>query len=120
MPGAKLYMVLLFLRRIGGWHAKDSHNILLVALAPKLQSQQPQARSWHCVRQPFAETTGGDAVQCIAALPQDEKLDAEAEETLSKLHIIRHTAMTFKRFERESPGNSSLDAVKEEKNWMPY
>ena len=52
--------------------------VLLATFAPKIQAQQHQARDWYCVRQAFAETTDGDVVvlQCVAALPKNEKLDA--------------------------------------------
>ena len=45
----------------------------------------------------FAETTDGDVVvlQCVAALPKNEKLDAEDEDILGKLERIRWNAQTF-------------------------
>lgn len=79
----------------------DMRNILVIVLlaifAPKIQAQQHQARDWNCVRQPFAESTDGDVVvlQCAAALPKTEKLDAEDEDTLGKLERIRWNAQTF-------------------------
>ncbi len=69
---------------------------LIVSFAPRIQAQQHQARDWHCVRQPFAETADGNVafLQCVAALPRDDRLDAEDEDTLSKLERIRYSART--------------------------
>jgi hypothetical protein len=55
------------------------------------------------------------ALQCVATLPKEDRLDADDEDALTKLEIIRHTAMTFRQSEPESPGNSSLDTSKREK-----
>jgi hypothetical protein len=68
-------------------------TVLLVALASSIQGQH-RARDWQCVRQPLAETTDGNvvALQCVAALPTNDKLDAEDEDTLTKLEIVRHNA----------------------------
>jgi hypothetical protein len=68
--------------------------ILLATFAPKIQAQQHQTRDWYCIRQSFAETTDGDVVvlQCVAALPKNDKLDAEDEDILGKLERIRWNA----------------------------
>lgn len=88
--------------------------VLLATLAPTIQAQQHQARDWHCVRQHFVETTDGDVLvlQCVAALPKDEKLDTEDEDTLTKLEIIRHNATTLRQLGQESPKNWPMDTVK--------
>ncbi len=59
-------------------------------------------------------TTDGNVVvlPCIAALPKDEQLDAEDEETLTKLEVIRYNAMTYKQLERERSKNWSLETGK--------
>jgi hypothetical protein len=77
--------------------------ILFATAAPNIQAQQHQARNWHCVRQPWVETTDGNVVvlRCVAALPKDEKLDADDEDTLTKLDIIRHDAEAFNQPEPE-------------------
>jgi hypothetical protein len=83
--------------------------ILLATLAPKIQAQQHQTRDWYCVRQSFAETTDGDVVvlQCVAALPKNDKLDAEDEDILGKLERIRWNAQTF-----AGKGNEMTDAMR--------
>ena len=85
--------------------------VLLATFAPKIQAQQHQARDWYCVRQSFAETTDGDVVvlQCVAALPKNEKLklDVEDEDILGKLERIRWNAQTF-----TGKGNEMIDAMR--------
>jgi hypothetical protein len=83
--------------------------ILLATLAPKIQAQQHQTRDWYCVRQSFAETTDGDVVvlQCVAALPKNDKLVAEDEDILGKLERIRWNAQTF-----AGKGNEMMDAMR--------
>ena len=83
--------------------------VLLATFAPKIQGQQHQTRDWYCVRQSFAETTDGDVVvlQCVAALPKNEKLDAEDEDILGKLERIRWNAQTF-----TGKGNELMDAMR--------
>ena len=83
--------------------------ILLATFAPKIQAQQHQTRDWYCVRQSFAETTDGDVVvlQCVAALPKNDKLDAEDEDILGKLERIRWNAQTF-----TGKGNELMDAMR--------
>jgi hypothetical protein len=49
---------------------------------------------------------------CAAALPLDDKLDAEDEDILTKLEIIRYNAATFKQLAQESPKKWSLDTGK--------
>jgi hypothetical protein len=70
---------------------------LLVICAPRIHAQQHQTRDWYCVRQPFelAETTDGTVavLQCVAAL-RTGKLDAEDEDSLSKLERIRYSTQT--------------------------
>jgi hypothetical protein len=74
---------------------------LLVAIAfsplRMLAQQSKQAKDWRCVRQAFLETSDGDVVvmQCLAALPKDEKLDAEDSDLITRLEIIRANAQTF-------------------------
>lgn len=87
---------------------------LLVTLAPKIQAQtQHQARTWHCVRQPMLETTDGDVMvlQCVAALPNDEKLDAQDKDILFQLEVARSNARTFKQADQEDPKHWSLDSA---------
>jgi len=83
--------------------------VLLATFAPKIQAQQHQTRDWSCVRQSFAETTDGDVVvlQCVAALPKNDKLDAEDEDILGKLERIRWNAQTF-----TGKGNEMMDAMR--------
>ncbi len=46
----------------------------------------------------------------MAALPKDQKLDPQDEETLTQLEIIRYNALTFKQLEQEDPKHwSSAD-----------
>ena len=91
----------------------DMRKILLIVLlatfTAKIQAQQHQARDWYCVRQAFAETTDGDVVvlQCVAALPKNDKLDAEDEDILGKLERIRWNAQTF-----TGKGNKMVDAIR--------
>jgi hypothetical protein len=88
--------------------------VLLATFAPNIKAQQQQARDWYCVRQHFVETTDGDilVLQCVAALPKDEKLDTEDEDTLTKLEISRHNAMTFRQLGQENPKNWPMDTGK--------
>jgi hypothetical protein len=89
--------------------------VLFALVVNSTQAQtQHQARDWHCVRQHFLETTDGDVLvlQCVAALPKDEKLDAEDEDTLTKLEVARYNAMTFKQAEQENPKNWPLHTGK--------
>lgn len=51
-------------------------------------------------------------MQCVAALPKGEKLEAEDEEILAQLEIIRHNAVTLKQIAQESPKNWSPDTGK--------
>jgi hypothetical protein len=83
--------------------------VLLATFALKMQAQQHQTRDWYCVRQAFAETTDGDVgvLQCVAALPKNEKLDVEDEDTLGKLERIRWNARTF-----TGKGNEMIDAMR--------
>jgi hypothetical protein len=46
---------------------------------------------------------------CVAALPKDEKLDAEDQDILDKLEIDRMNVLAFKQLERQDPKRSSLD-----------
>ena len=71
-------------------------TLLLVPLGTHAQQPQ-QAKDWHCVRQPFVETTDGNVqfLQCVAALPKGEVLDAEDEGILTKMEIIRYNAQTL-------------------------
>jgi len=71
--------------------------LVIAGLSSKsIQAQQHQAKNWHCVREPMVEDVDGNvlALQCEAALPKGEKLDAEDEDTLSKLARIRFNANT--------------------------
>jgi hypothetical protein len=89
--------------------------VLLAALALINSAQQQHlARDWYCVRQPFLETTDGDliALRCVAALPKSEKLDAEDEDILTKLEVVRHNAMTFRQLGQENPKNWPMDTGK--------
>jgi hypothetical protein len=83
--------------------------VLLATVAPEIQAQQHQTRDWYCVRQSFAETTDGDVVvlQCVAALPKNDKLDAEDEDILGKLERIRWNAQTL-----TGKGNEMMDAMR--------
>ena len=85
--------------------------LVLAAIAPfgVGAQQHQQAREWHCVKQPMVEDTNGNvlALNCEAALPKTEKMDAEDEDTLSKLARIRASAMNFKTLEEQDPKNSS-------------
>lgn len=88
--------------------------VLLATFVPKVQAQEHRARDWHCVRQPFAETTDGDvvALQCVAALPKGELLDAEDESILTNLEIVRHNALTLKQLGHEDPKHWDLETGK--------
>jgi len=79
--------------------------VLIANFAPTARAQQHQPREWHCVRQVFIETNDGDvvALQCLAALPKDEKLDAEDEDLLTTLEIARSNAKTFRQLEKQDP-----------------
>jgi len=79
--------------------------VLLASFAPASQAQQHQAGEWHCVRQVFIETTEGNVVvlQCLAALPKDEKLDAEDDDIIKTLDVARLNAKTFRQLEKEDP-----------------
>jgi hypothetical protein len=81
----------------------------LITLVPTIPAQH-QPRDWYCVRQPFLETTNGDVVvlQCVAALPKGETLDADDDGTLTKLEVDRQNVRTF----REA-------GTKDPKNWPP-
>ncbi len=85
--------------------------ILFVAVAPKVQAQH-QVRDWHCIRQLWVETSDGNVVvgQCVAALPNVEKLDAADEDTLTKLDAIRHDANSFNQ--REPGYREMMDAIR--------
>jgi hypothetical protein len=48
----------------------------------------------------------------VAALPKDEKLDPEDEDTLTKLEISRHNATTFRQLGQENPKNWPMDTGK--------
>jgi hypothetical protein len=76
---------------------------LLASFTPTARAQQHQPREWHCVRQVFIEANDGDVVvlQCLAALPKDEKLDAEDEDLLTTLEIAQSNAKTFRQLEKE-------------------
>lgn len=93
--------------------------VLLATFAPRVQAQEHRARDWHCVRQPFAETTDGDvvALQCVAALPKEEKLDAEDEDTLSKLERIRYSAQTFTSLSERERNNAIINDRENPKHW---
>jgi hypothetical protein len=83
--------------------------VLLATFAPNMQAQQHQTRDWYCVRQAFAETPDGDVVvlQCVAALPKNEKLDVEDEDILGKLERIRWNTQTF-----TGKGDEMIDAMR--------
>jgi hypothetical protein len=88
--------------------------ILLANFPPTTRAQQHQPGEWHCVRQVFIETNDGDvvALQCLAALPKDEKLDAEDEEILTTLEIARSHAKTFRQLEKGDPKHWPTDDPK--------
>jgi hypothetical protein len=85
----------------------------LVPIRTEAQQGQ-QTKVWRCLRQPFAETTDGDvmALQCVAALPKDDKLEADDEDILGKLEIIRWNASTYRQLEKEDPKSWSSDKGK--------
>jgi hypothetical protein len=85
--------------------------VLLANFTPTARAQQHQPREWHCVRQVFIETNDGDVVplQCLAALPKDEKLDAEDEDILTTLEVARLNAKTFRQLEKEDPKRGPTD-----------
>ena len=85
--------------------------VLLAAFAPRIQAQQHQARDWYCVRQPMIETTDGEVMvlQCLAALPKNDSLDADDRDTLTKLEVDRQNARTFRQAGKESPKNWPMD-----------
>jgi hypothetical protein len=86
---------------------------LLASFTPAARAQH-QPREWHCVRQIFIETNDGDvvALQCLAALPKDEQLDAEDEEILTALEIARSNAKTFRQLDKEEPMHWPADDPK--------
>jgi hypothetical protein len=94
--------------------------LVTAVLAPlKIQAQQHQARDWHCVRQPMVEDTDGNVLtlQCEAALPKGEKLDAEDEDTLSKLDRIRYNAQTFTSVAANERANEITKGDQSPKRW---
>jgi hypothetical protein len=93
--------------------------LLLATTASTVRAQQHQARDWYCVRQHFAETTAGDvlAMQCLAALPKDEKLDAEDEEMLTKLEVARWNARTFTSASEDERNSAIMNNRENPKRW---
>ena len=87
--------------------------LLFVAAAPKAQAQQHHPQNWYCVRQPWAETTDGNVVvrQCVAAVPKDDKLDADDEDILTKLDVIRYNAKTFHHL-GQSGDEETMNAIR--------
>jgi hypothetical protein len=92
--------------------------ILLAALASSIQGQH-QARDWQCVRQPLAETADGNvvALQCVAALPKSEKLDAEDEKILSRLEIVRHNAGVLTSLAADERANHIIKGDQSPNRW---
>jgi hypothetical protein len=88
--------------------------VLLANFSSMARAQQHQPREWHCVRQVFIETNDGDVVvlQCLAALPKDEQLDAEDEDILTTLEVARLNAKTFRQLEKEDPKHGRTDDLK--------
>ena len=82
--------------------------VLLAVLSPTVRAQH-QPRNWYCIRQPFLETNDGDVVvlECVAALPKDEKLDADDDDILTKLEVDRQNARTFREAGRKDPNHWS-------------
>jgi hypothetical protein len=92
---------------------------LIATFASRIQAQQHQARNWYCVRQPFVETTDGDvvALQCVAALPQGQKLDAEDEDLLTKLEVDRWNVRTFTSASQQERSGAMTKGVENPKHW---
>ena len=51
-------------------------------------------------------------LQCLAALPKDEQLDAEDEDILTTLEVARLNAKTFRQLEKEDPKHGRTDDLK--------
>ena len=93
--------------------------VMLATFSPAVRAQQHQAREWHCVKQPFAETPEGNVVAlgCAAALPKGENLDSNDDNILAKLQIIRHNALELTANSQDERANAIVKGVENPKHW---
>lgn len=57
------------------------------------------------------------ALQCLAALPKDERLDTADEDLLTKLEIIRHNARTFTSLSQQEQSTAIANNRENPKHW---